>query len=351
MERRMGLVANGMATRGHSVHIAYLREGRSISDAGFADVTLHQIPARGNYDARMFFRLRSLIKQVKPDIIQTWTAQMDILGSFVARAAKPQWILMEPSSKGAYTKVTWKDRVRHCRAKRATVVSNSLAGDTYWRDKPALRREVIRNGQDVPRILAAPEFDKSRLPLNGNETVLCYVGRLNSTATRAKNLQACLDVVSQLSPQIPLKLLVCGDGSERERWEQKVAEAGLKKQVVFLGYLQPDEVWGVMKIADGLLSMSRFEGCPNVIQEAMLCRCPLIVSDIPEHREILSDREAIFVKSDSPVQLGHAVEALINDNAHTAERARKAYDAAQDWTVEHMLDQYEQLYQELAMRT
>ncbi len=349
MERRMGLVAAGMAARGHRTHIAYLHEGDNFRDTELMAVRLHRIHATSSYDMRLFLRLRSLARQVKPDIIQTWTTQMDILGAFIARTAGSRWILMEPSSVGAYSKPSWKDRIRQFLAGRATIVSNSLAGDAYWRDKSSFRRRVIRNGQDVQRILAAPEFDRSQLPLTRDESVLIYAGRLNSTATRAKNFKICLDAVSRLSSRIPVKLFVCGDGNKRDEWKRKVAEAGLEKQVIFLGYLERTGVWGLMKIADALLSVSRFEGCPNTVQEAMLCRCPLIVSDIPEHREILSDDEAMLVDPNSPAQLSRAVEALISDKAGAAARCENAYKTAREWTVEHMLDQFEELYQELTM--
>lgn len=347
-ERRMGLIATGMAERGHAVHVAYIDKSENGEDVELNGVTLHPVKASSNYDVRLFFCFLSLTKRERPDIIQTWSTQMDVLGGIVAYLTKTRWILMESTSKKSYTQTTWKDRVRHFLARRATVVSNSLSGDEYWRDRRPFRNEVIRNGQQVRRILDAPAYDKSKLPVNNGEIILCYVGRLNATATGVKNFQTCLDAVSRLSSHIPpVKLLVCGDGAEREFWEQKVLAAGLESEVAFLGYLQREDVWGIMKRADALLSISFFEGCPNVVQEAMLCRCPLIVSDIPEHREILTDDEALLVDPHSPSDVGRAIEILLSDKNSTAERAERACEKASSWTVEHMLDRYEELYRYL----
>ena len=102
-----------------------------------------------------------------------------------------------------------------------------------------------------------------------------------------------------------------------------------------------------MKLADALLSLSLFEGCPNVVQEAMLCRCPLVVSDIPEHREILADNEALLVDPHSPDKVSHAVVSVLSDKTSAAQRAGRACEKASSWTVEHMVGQYEELYRDL----
>ncbi len=348
MERRMGLIATGMEERGNAVHVAYLDKGENAEDVEFNGVTQHAVKASSNYDVRLFFRLLSLTKRENPDIIQTWSQQMDVIGGIIAYLTKTRWILMESTSKEAYTQVTWKDRVRHYLAKRATVVSNSLSGDEYWREKGPFRNEMIRNGQQVQRIFDAPAYDRSKLPVKDGEIILCYVGRLNATATGVKNFQTCLDAVSHLSSHIPpVKLLVCGDGDEREYWEKKVESASLESKVAFLGYVQREDVWGIMKIANALLSISFFEGCPNVVQEAMLCKCPLIVSDIPEHGEILTDDEALLVDPHSSSEVSQAVELLLSDESGATQRAGRARERASQWTVEHMLDRYEELYQDL----
>ena len=53
-----------------------------------------------------------------------------------------------------------------------------------------------------------------------------------------------------------------------------------------------------MKLAGVLVSTSRYEGRPNVIAEAMACGCPLALSDIPEHRELVPKDAALFFSAD-----------------------------------------------------
>jgi hypothetical protein len=58
-------------------------------------VTLHRIPARGNHDPRLALRLIRLVRTLRPQLVQTWLPQMDVLGGLAARIAGTPWILCE----------------------------------------------------------------------------------------------------------------------------------------------------------------------------------------------------------------------------------------------------------------
>jgi glycosyltransferase involved in cell wall biosynthesis len=92
--------------------------------------------------------------------------------------------------------------------------------------------------------------------------------------------------------------------------------------VIFTGYV--DNLWELMKRANAFVSLSRCEGCPNVVLEAMACECPLIVSDIPAHREMLAEKEALFVKLDDPEAAARAILSTLTDTAATQARAESA---------------------------
>jgi glycosyltransferase involved in cell wall biosynthesis len=97
-----------------------------------------------------------------------------------------------------------------------------------------------------------------------------------------------------------------------------------------------------MKRADVLVSLSRVEGCPNVVLEAMACGCPLVVSDIPAHREILDEHSARFVDPDDTIKAAADIKAIL---AHgDAARVRAARECAAGRPVEATASSYEQLY-------
>ena len=117
-------------------------------------------------------------------------------------------------------------------------------------------------------------------------------------------------------------------------------------RVRLLGYTGSLAAW--MKAAAVIVSTSHFEGAPNVVIEAMLAGCPLVVSDIPEHRELLDSREALLVSEQTaPAYSTSILEVLRNPEA-AWQRAELAKMRASRWTIDIAAHSYLQLYEELA---
>jgi glycosyltransferase involved in cell wall biosynthesis len=100
----------------------------------------------------------------------------------------------------------------------------------------------------------------------------------------------------------------------------------------------------MLKPASALLSMSAYEGSPNVILEAMAAGCPLIVSDIAAHREFLDQDKAIFVPRDDSAALIDAVHCLLTDPLAARKRADLARASVSELTVGRAAELYEEVY-------
>jgi glycosyltransferase involved in cell wall biosynthesis len=106
-------------------------------------------------------------------------------------------------------------------------------------------------------------------------------------------------------------------------------------------------LWRWVKRANVFVSLSWYEGNPNTVLEAAACGCPVVLSDIPQHREILDNDSAYFVPTSSPPETAGAIlRALMNpDEARQkAERARKKIAS---FSVEASTDEYLSLYTRL----
>jgi glycosyltransferase involved in cell wall biosynthesis len=99
-----------------------------------------------------------------------------------------------------------------------------------------------------------------------------------------------------------------------------------------------------MKRVDALVSLSKFEGCPNVVLEAMACGCPLVVSNIPAHREILDEQSALFANPHSPIEAAAALKATLSFREAAQSRALAARERAAGRPIEATVRLYEQLY-------
>jgi glycosyltransferase involved in cell wall biosynthesis len=266
---------------------------------------------------------------------------MDILGGIAAIASRPAWIISERVSKDYYDEVPLIASLRLFLGRYASaIVANSESGEKYWRDSiryPA-RLATVRNAIDFDRIgsASAPSTASFRSPL------LLAVGRFTHQKAFEVIVRAMSALTGQDSTKDSTNILLLGEGPERPAIEAEIAVASLQGRVTVMPY-QPDW-WKWLKVADGLISMSRYEGNPNVVLEAMAGGCPVILSDIPSHREIADPSSALFVPVDDVPSLSASIADLVTHKEAALERARRASARVGAMTTKGMVDAYDSIY-------
>jgi len=100
-----------------------------------------------------------------------------------------------------------------------------------------------------------------------------------------KNPFAVLEAFRQCRDRAT-RLVFMGEGDLRPRLAQEVGKGGLEREVEMTGMIERDRVFEHFGRADLFVSASWGEGLPVAVLEAMACRCPVVLSDIPPHREI-----------------------------------------------------------------
>jgi glycosyltransferase involved in cell wall biosynthesis len=264
---------------------------------------------------------------------------MDILGGASAQLTRTRWVLRESSAAAAHPP-GWKSKLRVALSARAdAIVSNSGAGDAYWRSQGVGRPlHLIPNGIPFDEIAAARPAVWPGLATGPGGKMLLYAGRMD----RGKNVENLIRALSRIAREVSFTALLCGDGPLRASLEGLARELGLGDRVVFSGYVE--NLWALMKRADAFAFLSGYEGRPNVVLEAMACGSPLVVSDIPAHREILDGRSACFARPDDPAGIAEAVKTTLLFEEAARERASAARARVAGWTVREMAERYEQLY-------
>ena len=188
------------------------------------------------------------------------------------------------------------------------IISNSTGGDAYWGSvRSANSRYVIHNAIPFGEIDQAAARLTPIVTRRNGEKVVLFAGRLDA----GKNVQNLILALAHIASDVPFIALVCGDGPLRQQLEGLASESGIAHRIVFTGYVS--NIWTLMKGADAVVSLSQFEGCPNVVIEAMACGCPLVLSDIPAHREVLNGYGAAFVDPDNPAEAGRTIKALLTN--------------------------------------
>lgn len=141
-ERQLCFLAVEQARRGHRVYVGIRRAGVYLQEMQSGGVHIERLGDTRTINPRLFLAVLRLIRRVKPDIIQTWLPQMDLLGGLAAVCCRVPWIVTERSSADNYKPMPISAWLRLKLGRLASaVVANSDGGAGYWRG--ALRDRIV----------------------------------------------------------------------------------------------------------------------------------------------------------------------------------------------------------------
>jgi|TARA_R110002051_G_scaffold10001_6_gene37982 N-acetyl-alpha-D-glucosaminyl L-malate synthase BshA len=160
-----------------------------------------------------------------------------------------------------------------------TSVSESLKKDTLRLFDIRQRIDVVPNFIDTSVVDSKFTDCQRDLMANENERIVTHI----SNFRKVKRIQDVVEVFHRIQLEVPAKLLMVGDGPEREGAEQLVKELGLQDSVKFLG--NSNEIDKILCFSDLFLLPSEAESFGLAALEAMVNRVPVISSNaggIPE---------------------------------------------------------------------
>ena len=127
---------------------------------------------------------------------------------------------------------------------------------------------------------------RDELDVGSDELLLLFVGELS----HRKNQGFLISCMARLRQKgLPVKLLLLGEGSEREALEKQIAESGLSDRVFLVGNREP--VAPYLAAADLYVSASLSEGLPFNVMEAMDAGLPILASNTKGQSDLLSSYE------------------------------------------------------------
>jgi glycosyltransferase involved in cell wall biosynthesis len=167
------------------------------------------------------------------------------------------------------------------------------------------------------------------------------VGRLSYE----KNLLRLIEALASVIVRRGATAILCGSGPLEAQLRARIESLGVTDRLLLTGYV--DTVWSLLHAADVFVAVSHFEGQPNAVLEAMAAGCPMVLSDIPAHREVLDDGAALFVDGDSAPEIAAAIERLIDSPEMARSLAERARCAAEGRSPARIATEYERLYQDV----
>jgi glycosyltransferase involved in cell wall biosynthesis len=206
-----------------------------------------------------------------------------------------------------------------------TTVSRQLAHIVEKHPSARGKVHVIPNASDPNRFSSATP-SLTRTP---DQFVVGFVGELQAW----QGVSVLLSAFQLVADALPhSKLIIIGDGPEREPLERDVAAKGLQNHVVFTGAVSPHSIPGMLASLDVAVApypqLAGFYKSPLKIFEYMAAGLPIVASRIAQVQETLThNRTGILVSPGDKESLAQALYDLHEDRDKrlqlgTAARAR-----------------------------
>ncbi|MBZ9779294.1 N-acetyl-alpha-D-glucosaminyl L-malate synthase BshA [Psychroflexus sp. CAK8W] len=223
-----------------------------------------------------------------------------------------------------------------------TSVSESLKNDTLDIFDIKKKIEVVPNFIDISNLRESFEDCKRHMVAFEDEKVITHVSNLREV----KRLNDVIEIFYKIQLKIKSRLIIVGDGPDREKASNLAKDLKIKDRVIFLG--KSNEVERILCYSDLFLLPSEKESFGLAALEAMAHRVPIIstnVGGLPEvNKHGISGYLSNVGDIDDMAQNG--IKILSNDNVLNKFKSG-ARAIAEQFDVERVVCQYEKLYQKM----
>lgn len=219
-----------------------------------------------------------------------------------------------------------------------TAVSEDLRKATYEHFEITKDIEVIPNFIDLDRFKKQKKEHFKLAICPHGESLIVHT----SNFRKVKRVEDVIKVFYEVRKNIPVKLLLVGDGPERDKMERLCRELGTCDDVRFLGKLEAVEE--VLSVADLFMIPSEKESFGLAALEAMACEVPVLSSDAGGIPELNIDGVTGFVCKIGDIEsmTQKALEILSKENLPGFKK--RALARAKEFDVSNILPLYESFY-------
>ena len=275
--------------QGIELHLIVLAAGEHERSLDVSSLKLHRTEVRNFASFKALLFVVRTLRRERPDLLVSWLHPADILAYLATRIVRGvRWVMTERDS-------AYPDELIYNVRKRTghsadIIIANSRQGQAMWKSIAPSSRVL-----QIPNIsLVRPAIQENHDGRSASAQCI-FVGRLEPQ----KNVRMLAEAFAHFATgEASARLIVVGRGSEANSMREVLQRHSLEQRADFVGFRH--DVPELMARSRVLLSLSRHEGMPNVVMEAVATGLLVVVSNIPEHRALLGDDYPYFVDLDSP---------------------------------------------------
>ena len=309
----------------------------ALAESGHEQV---QIPMANGFDLASVWRIRSLVADWQPDIVQTYMGRATRLTRLPGRRRA-----IHLARLGGYYKIWGYYRHADGWIGNTRGVCDYLAGAGL----PTDRIWHIANFVPEPSPCQPDELARIREGryLPEDAWLMFALGRFIDI----KGFDDLLQAVALLPASVGGRrahLMIAGDGPMKQTLHSLARELGLADRVTWLGWCADPTPY--FRLADLMVCPSRHETLGNVILEAWRHRCPVVSTTTPGAREIATDGEnAWLCPVQAPPDLAASIRTALEAPAQARERrAEQGFETVMSqYGREAILNAYVSLYERL----
>lgn len=310
------------------------------------NIDLEIVPMHSKFDLGAIREIRTNIKQIKPDLIHVHGMRAGSLGRLAAIGIRIPLI---------YTEHLWTKNYR-----LTSRIANGIQLSALWfldmftdlniavsqAVKDFMVESQISRPEKITVVYNAvlPPKKKANI-FSGDEIVIGTVG----TLTYQKGVQYLISAMPKILKEFPkVKLVVIGEGAQKDRLKQLNKKLKLQKSITFMGFVK--DIEDEMAKFDLYVQASLSESFGLAIVQAMGLGIPVVATNtggIPE--VVTTGKSGILVEAGNPRALAEAIIELLRDESKAKEMGKLAAEEAKiKFNLKDMVQETENIYEKMA---
>lgn len=325
--------------------------GEGLAREGFEVALLRRRPG---FDWRCVATLRQYLRRKQVDLIHAHQYTPFAYALAARGASSGPKVLFTEHGRFFPDYPSWKrilfNRALLRRGDRVVAVGDAVRRALVANEGIAERRiDVIYNGTPLERfeMLPAPGEARRALGIAPEDFVALQVARLDRIKDHATSLRA----MARLRRELPqAKLLLTGDGPEREALARLTNELQLQDTVAFLGMRR--DVPNLLAAADVFLLSSVSEGIPVTVIEAMAAGVPVVSTDVGGVPEVIQHGDTgLLCSAGDAAALAAHLSTIHRDRSLASALASNAKQRVKEsFSEQAMMEYYQTLYHSMLER-